>query len=96
MNNIASMADKKKLDRKARGYFFRNLIIDALKEKGLSSYWLAERVARQGGSITPDGVYRYLRGDTDSSGEHIAQYLTALGFDLDTMKMKQSDVVSSD
>tara|TARA_B100001094_G_C18098413_1_gene754324 strand:- start:373 stop:621 length:249 start_codon:yes stop_codon:yes gene_type:complete len=66
-------------DKKAKGYEFRNLIRSHMKDQDVSSYWIANKVSETNKDlVTPDAVYRYLRGETDATGAVIAAILKTL------------------
>jgi len=68
---------KTKPKRRAKGWQFRNVILDRLKEDDRSNYWLAHAVSDKF-EVTPDSIYRYLRGETDATGYTIASCFKVL------------------
>lgn len=63
-----------------KGDEFRRVIVDEVERQGLSRYWLAQTVAEdERADVSADAVYRYLRGQSDTTGAVIAACMRALG-----------------
>lgn len=79
----SQMMAKTKVDKRAKGFEFRNLILARLKAEDRSNYWLANKVAEKHPDlVTADAIYRYLRGETDATGAVIAACFTALKIEI--------------
>jgi hypothetical protein len=62
------------------GEEFRSRIVAELDRQSRSRYWLARVVAQdERADVSADAVYRYLRGESDTSGAVIAACCRALG-----------------
>ena len=77
----ASWMPKTKPPRRAKGWQFRNPILDKLKAEEKSHYWLAHTVAEKT-DVSADAIYRYLRAENDATGYTIAACFKALKIDL--------------
>jgi DNA-binding phage protein len=78
-------------DAAAAGSEIRDHVLRELERSGRSRYWMAQRVAddpRAG--VTADTVYRYLRGEGDTTGAVIASMLRALGLRITSAAAKKS------
>jgi hypothetical protein len=65
---------------RAPGDEFRSVIVGAMERQQRSRYWLAKAVAAdERVSVSEDAVYRYLRGESDTTGAVIAACMRALG-----------------
>jgi hypothetical protein len=63
----------------APGDEFRRVIVEAVERQQRSRYWLAKAVAAdERVSVSEDAVYRYLRGESDTTGAVIAACMRAL------------------
>lgn len=62
----------------------RALVLERLKERGLSRYWLAERLERVG--VAPGTVYRWLSGKGDTTATVAGLALDALSISFDSVK----------
>lgn len=60
----------------------RALVLERLKERGHSRYWLAERLERVG--VAPGTVYRWLSGKGDTTATVAGYALDALRVQLDS------------
>ena len=70
-----------------KGDEFRRVIVDEVERQGLSRYWLAQTVADdERADVSADAVYRYLRGQSDTTGAVIAACMRAL--DIRTVKIR--------
>ena len=70
-----------------KGDEFRRVIVDEVERQGLSRYWLAQTVADdERADVSADAVYRYLRGESDTTGAVIAACMRAL--DIRTVKIR--------
>jgi hypothetical protein len=69
-------------DPTAPGHRLRGLILAELASRDLSRSWLARQVEEAEGGCTADNVKRYLRGDLDCTGHHLALMLEALDLHL--------------
>lgn len=58
---------------------FRKIILDELERQGRSKYWLAEN---PGCGVHKNGVYVYLRGESNGTGPAIGAMLDALGLKI--------------
>jgi hypothetical protein len=64
----------------APGDEFRRVIVGAMERQQRSRYWLAKAVAAdERADVSEDAVYRYLRGESDTTGAVIAACIRALG-----------------
>lgn len=73
------------------GAEIRDQVLRELERAGRSRYWLAQRVAEDTrAGVTADAVYRYLRGEGDTSGAVIASMLRALGLRIAKAAAKKS------
>lgn len=64
----------------APGHEFRSRIVAELDRQSRSRYWLAQAVAQdERADVSADAVYRYLRGESDTTGAVIAACCRALG-----------------
>lgn len=59
----------------------RDTIVNALEAQGRSRYWLAEEVERTGAACSQT-VYRFLRGDQDTTTDVASVMLELLGHEL--------------
>ena len=57
----------------------RRSILTQLRKTKRTRYWLAQQVR---GQVTTPGVYRYLSGRSDMSGQKIEKLLDALGLEI--------------
>lgn len=72
---------------KTPGHEFRDLIARELKRQKRSRYWLAQAIADDPcGNATADTVYRYLRGEQDTTGAVVAACLRALEITVDGLR----------
>lgn len=63
-----------------KGDEFRSVIVAEVERQGRSRYWLAQKVADdERADVSADAVYRYLRGESDTTGAVIAACMRALG-----------------
>ncbi len=68
------------MTNRAPGDEFRSVIVGAMERQQRSRYWLAKAVAAdERVSVSEDAVYRYLRGESDTTGAVIAACMRALG-----------------
>ncbi len=64
---------------RAAGDEFRRVIVDEMERQQRSRYWLAKAVAAdERADVSEDAVYRYLRGESDTTGAVIAACMRAL------------------
>ena len=66
----------------------RRIILQQLEELGRSRYWLAKKAAEQGIVGNRETVFRFLRGDRDTSSTVISGILGILDLEIGPTKRK--------